>query len=145
MLIQDEYADFYLIQSEFSNDSPHVVDYSIRKIELDGQPSISLLQNVSFSAADYQQNNDDQEEEGKCGHEDEISYDYFLPAKAHFVEVRGQTRKIYDLSFLNKGSNILLDVQLFARQIDALICLTDDSALHFVSKTVLETMATTLE
>ena len=39
----------------------------------------------------------------------------------------------------------MLDVQLFARQIDALICLTDDSSLHFVSKTVLETMATTLQ
>lgn len=46
---------------------------------------------------------------------------------------------------MNKGQNILLDVQLFARQINALICLTDDSALHFVSKTVLETMASTLE
>jgi len=47
------------------------------------------------------------------------------------------------MSFLNKGQSILLDVQLFAKQINALICMTDDSELHFVSKTVLETMATT--
>ena len=39
----------------------------------------------------------------------------------------------------------MLDTQLFARQIDALICLTDDSSLHFVSKKVLNTMATTLK
>lgn len=59
--------------------------------------------------------------------------------------MRGDQKKTYDLSFLNKGQNILLDVQMFARQIDALICLTDDSCLHFVSKKVLNTMATTLK
>ena len=57
------------------------------------------------------------------------------------MAVTGATQETYDLSFLNKGESILLDAQLFARQIDALICLTEDSSLHFVSKTVLDTMA----
>lgn len=104
------------------------------KIELDGQPSVSLLQNVHFS---------EPIESDDGSFYSEASYDYFLPAKALFVEVTGNTRKHYDLSFLNKGERILLDAQLFARQIDALICMTDDSSLHFISKTVLDTMART--
>lgn len=71
LLIQDEYADFYLVQANL-RDNIH----RVTKIELDGQPSISLLQNIQFS------------ESVEC--EDgsfysEVSYDYFLPAKAVFV------------------------------------------------------------
>jgi len=45
LLIQDEYAAFYLVQADFKGS-----DHLVTKIELDGQPSASLLQNVSFSA-----------------------------------------------------------------------------------------------
>ena len=38
-----------------------------------------------------------------------------------------------------------MDAQLFARQVNALICMTDDSALHFVSKVIFETMASTFK
>ena len=88
LLIQDEYADFYLVRPDFTGN-----DHQVTKIELNGQPSVSLLQNVSYGDA--------KEVDDEIVYE--VSYDYFLPAKVQFVEVRGDTSKIYDLSFLNKG------------------------------------------
>ncbi len=38
LLIQDEYADFYLIQSDLNGN-----DHKVTKIELEGLPSVSLL------------------------------------------------------------------------------------------------------
>ena len=101
LLVQDEYADFLLIQALFSEESGQVDDYRVTKIELDGQPSRSLLQNVTFGNITVD----------KEGTEfQSIQYEYFLPSKAHFVQVQNKTKVVYDLSFINKGSNVLLDV-----------------------------------
>ena len=66
LLVQDEYAQFHIVQADLRGDN-----HRVTKIDLDGQPSVSLLQNISFDAAK------DSEDQDMI-----ISYDYFLPAKA---------------------------------------------------------------
>lgn len=60
-------------------------------IEVEGQPSASLLQNLHV-----------------LGNQ-KVICNYFLPSRSTFIQVREDSVERIDLSFLNKGSQVLLD------------------------------------
>ena len=86
LLLIDEYAQIFVVLQQ---------QYNARKlqmIEVEGISSASLLQNLRITE------------------QNKVLYNYFLPSRSTFIQIKESGVERYDLSFLNKGSQILLDV-----------------------------------
>ena len=80
LILQDEYAQIFVVMQE------QYMKRKLQMIEVEGQPSASLLQNLQV-----------------VGNQ-KVICNYFLPSRSTFIQIKEDSIERVDLNFLNKGS-----------------------------------------